>query len=362
MERRTLRAFPAALWLMAAAFWVWAPAGLFASEPPRGVRERIAKRDLSLKEAIDAAAKKDPGILGFAVERNRTWLPGSTVRVAFRGGDVELRRAIADVARTWTQYANVTLDFGSGDKLREWTTGDTAYAAEVRIGFDQLGYWSLIGTDAIDPEIPASWPSLNLQSFDSARPADWKAVVLHEFGHALGFIHEHQHPNEPCAPEFRLADDKGYVQTRNEDREFVADDHQRRPGLYTWFSGPPNEWNKKMVDDNLLALDDRDEHAYVTSLKLDKHSIMLYAFPDWFYTKGKESRCYTVPATTLSMGDQAGAGECYPKAKGAIREVIDDRIEFLRRLLSSPKLSDASRIHYQKQLDAALAARARTAA
>lgn len=49
------------------------------------------------------------------------------------------------------------------------------------------GSWSYIGTDA--SRIPLESFSMNLGFVD--RP-----TVLHEFGHALGLIHEHQSPFE----------------------------------------------------------------------------------------------------------------------------------------------------------------------
>src|SRR5262245_51273675 len=109
MERIASRGLGAASWLLATAIGVSYPADLVASAPPRHLRDRIAKRDRELAAAIATAAKKDPDILGFAIERSRTWLPGSTVRVAFRGGSARLRADIAGAARTWTQHANVTL-------------------------------------------------------------------------------------------------------------------------------------------------------------------------------------------------------------------------------------------------------------
>ena len=41
---------------------------------------------------------------------------------------------------------------------------------------------------------------LNLKSPDDC-PSRYKRIIRHEFGHALGLKHEHQHPNAP-----RLAD------------------------------------------------------------------------------------------------------------------------------------------------------------
>lgn len=47
------------------------------------------------------------------------------------------------------------------------------------------GSWSYIGTDAL--HLPKESASMNLGFVDAA-------TVMHEFGHALGLIHEHQSP------------------------------------------------------------------------------------------------------------------------------------------------------------------------
>ena len=69
--------------------------------------------------------------------------------------------------------------------------------AEIRIGFNKLkGSWSLVGTDCFYMQSPSidipdklqKQVTLNFGWFDAG-------TVMHEFGHALGMIHEHQNPN-----------------------------------------------------------------------------------------------------------------------------------------------------------------------
>ena len=62
---------------------------------------------------------------------------------------------------------------------------DNPEQANVRISFDPTGgAWSLVGTDHLHQK---SGATMNLGWFDVA-------TTMHEFGHMLGMIHEHQNP------------------------------------------------------------------------------------------------------------------------------------------------------------------------
>lgn len=75
--------------------------------------------------------------------------------------------------------------------------------SDIRVSFSLPGQaWSYIGTDALS--IPKNEMTLNFgwldndEQFDSPLYKGSGQVVLHEFGHALGMIHEHQNPkNNP---------------------------------------------------------------------------------------------------------------------------------------------------------------------
>ncbi|KYG04421.1 hypothetical protein BE21_46920 [Sorangium cellulosum] len=75
-------------------------------------------------------------------------------------------------------------------------------------------------------------------------------MVLHEFGHALGLIHEHQQPENGIK--------------------------WNKEKVYEDLSGPPNNWDKKTIDFNMFEADSEAEAAHST---FDPHSIMMYAFP-----------------------------------------------------------------------------------
>lgn len=117
-----------------------------------------------------------------ALLRSKQWRPGRTLRVRFLNGDSTLRARVFGKALEWTRHANV--------RLRE----SDDRRAEIRVRFTSDGAsWSFLGTDAgrVSPNshtMQFGW--LTPRSSDE----EISRVVLHEFGHALGLIHEHQSP------------------------------------------------------------------------------------------------------------------------------------------------------------------------
>jgi len=65
----------------------------------------------------------------------------------------------------------------------------------IRISFNPAsGSWSYVGSDAI--RVPSDNATMNFNWIDkgSAMTEGDRSVILHEFGHALGYRHEHQSP------------------------------------------------------------------------------------------------------------------------------------------------------------------------
>jgi hypothetical protein len=285
------------------------------------------------------------------VNISKTWKPGEVVTVAFRGGSPGLRQQVVSAVKPWTEAANVTFDFGNtpnSGTFREWTVSDADFKAEVRISFDSEGYWSLVGRDSTDGTlVKPNEASMNFEGFDRSLPVDWEATVLHEFGHALGFDHEHQIPDSVCQTDFRWDDDPGYVPTQDMNGQFALDDQNRKPGLYTLLGGAPNKWSKETVDFNLKEL------AFTKDTRLtafDRLSIMKYYFDFWMFKNGNKSACYGPENLTLSEDDKKVVSEVYPRSAPLIKASLDEKIRALDTLSKDAGLPGDLRLRLQNSV------------
>lgn len=125
--------------------------------------------------------------------------PDGIVTVALDLRDEKSKALMVDVIREWAHHTP-SLRF----KIVDGTEGD------IRISDDEglKGNWSSIGTDA--KRVPKDRPTLHLDRTDDSKK--FRTTALHEFGHALGLLHEHQHPdhtldwNRPAAYDYYTSD------------------------------------------------------------------------------------------------------------------------------------------------------------
>ena len=319
---------------------------------PEKIIARLEARNRAQLAAIPREVDGQPSSL--VIQTLQKWVPGQTVTVAFRGGDADLYREIAEEASEWTQHANLTFDFGfnpATDSFREWSPDDEEYAADIRVGFDDPGggYWSLVGTDSIDPQVVgAGEASMNLDGFAEDRPPDWAGTVKHEFGHAISAQHEHQHPSEGCDYEFRWENEPGYMPTTNSFGGYIPDANGKRPGIYQVLGGPPNNWPSYKVDHNLKQL--RNSFAFEWG-PFDQDSIMKYYFPAWMFVRGQESPCWTgTDNNILSARDRENVRQFYPHEIGEIRQLIAQRRTFQTVLSALENITDEQKRSFDLRL------------
>ena len=146
-------------------------------------------------------------------------------------------------------------------------------------------------------------------------------TVLHEFGHALGLVHEHFQPD--CQSELELNKDDQYQDTTDSVGQFIRDANGHRPGALKWMTGYPF-YNETVADaaQNLILSayeDSRAGQGFEHDIgwrrsEIDQRSIMLYDFPDYVLKGGPRSACRNLGggqarnvhfATELSSFDKA---------------------------------------------------------
>jgi serralysin len=151
---------------------------------------------------------------------------------------------------------------------------------DIRIAFEQgNGSWSYLGTMCRDIDKPK--PTMNYGWLTpSSDEAELRRVVLHEFGHAIGLIHEHQNP-------------KGGIKWN-------------RPAVIKDLSGPPNRWDEATIESNMFRYYPPTD---VIATDVDAKSIMMYPIPKAWTLDGFSSGFNG----ELSDNDKALIQGVYPK-------------------------------------------------
>ena len=209
-------------------------------------------------------APPDVGFLALPV--GTMWKTGRTLRVKILNGSDKIKSKIQQYANVWSQFANIQFQFvDSGD-------------AEIRVNNDSSnGSWSYVGTNNLI--VASDQKTMNFGWFtDATAEAEFSRVITHEFGHAIGCIHEHNSP--------------------------AADIPWNKPAVYAYYEATQG-WTQAQVDTNIFQLYDRNLTQFSA---FDTGSIMLYAIPSSLTTNGFS----TGWNTELSETDKTFIAGAYP--------------------------------------------------
>lgn len=183
------------------------------------------------------------------VDADQVWQPGQTLGVYFLNSNPTYEQKVRTYTKLWSDCANIKFDFDSPNR-----------PADITVNFDVNGvaggfygrFDSYVGKSSA-----AMRPSMNL-IFDPNTVATYqnngdtaglesyyRRYVLHEFGHALGMMHEHQSP----AINFQW----------------------NRETLYAFYQRTYN-WGRQNVDEQVL----KPLTGNLSNTEFDKASVMLY--------------------------------------------------------------------------------------
>jgi hypothetical protein len=225
------------------------------------------------------------------------------------GGSQRLRDLVMQYAREWEQYANIKFSF----------VPDNTASTNIRVKLGKgLGHNSYVGIQCnLHPQTEqtinldtADFVDYNYYAVEAVKSgvdlkkmtdAEWKAwlesvlqkpnlkldnkgmhgTTLHEFGHALGLLHEQSYPG-------------GIKWNKSDD-------------VYAYYLKTQG-WDKEKVDAQVFEVSDV---FYTNGTSYDPKSIMQYPVEAWQTTDG-----FTVPNNNeLSDGDKKLIAALYPKDK-----------------------------------------------
>jgi serralysin len=115
-----------------------------------------------------------------AAHTNYMWSTNRRQLKVYFFEDSDRAKKVMGIAEEWNQHCGLHF-------VRTWNREES----DIRVSFTPKESWSKLGACAIG--VSKMHPTMNFGwLLTGLGEEDYRAVVLHEFGHALGLIHEHQ--------------------------------------------------------------------------------------------------------------------------------------------------------------------------
>jgi hypothetical protein len=201
------------------------------------------------------------------------WDVGKTIYIRFINGSSLQHLKVLELAKQWEKYANVKFQIVSGEP------------SNVRVRFsDSQENYSQLGINS--NMMSSDTNTMHLEYALFADTLRLKRTVVHEFGHVLGFMHEHSSP--------------------------ISGIQWNKDTMYTSYA--KYGWDKDMVDAQIFKTYNQ---RYTNGTNYDAKSIMHYPIPAWQTSNG-----YNVGWNTeISDGDKQLAALMYPFTGARVNEV-----------------------------------------
>lgn len=215
--------------------------------------------------------------------RSTLWPAGHRFRVCFFDGNAAARRHVLDIFEEIVRQTNLRLD------RTDRQCPDRK--ADIQIKFDDRDCYSYYGKDALLViKENANLPTMALCRLSGPtwdEHAD--GTIRHEFMHALGAAHEHQHPDSRCKDEFDLAAFKN-------------------PPAFD----PDPVKNEQAIKVNIEAITKTYPRSQLAVVDYDPKSIMHYRLSAKFFKSPNASCLLTANNNVLSQADWAFLKKMYP--------------------------------------------------
>jgi ssRNA-specific RNase YbeY (16S rRNA maturation enzyme) len=254
---------------------------------------------LAACESLSPPPVTVPPVADPCSDANAAIRQNSCVAIKPQAGPFAAVFAWADGSNTWPKgdngIAEVSVQFLQGsewarqqvwkrivtiDALAEglaFRAAEHGEVGDIRVAFSCAGHWSYLGRLAL--RVPEDKATLNIALDRHSGPIEWDRVVLHEVLHAVGFEHEHQHPQ--------------------------SDIPWNKEAVYAFYAETQG-WSRGQVDFQVL---NRGNPQHLRSSGVDDESIMQYPIPRGLTTNG-----YSVGWNTrLTASDVALLRSLYPK-------------------------------------------------